>query len=161
MGVSKAYLDSSYLLSLIKDEPGAREVKRMFYRLRSNAFEVFVPHTVLGEICGVIYRDFESDLDRRDKMATLADAMSSNKIPWENVKPTNKDALDIVAALGKDEWLDTTDALILSQVLTDPDSKFFFTTDRIMLRNAAVVDLERALRGAGKRRAALKILEDL
>ncbi len=161
MGVSKAHLDSPYLLSLIKDEPGAREVKRMLYRLRSNAFEVFVPHTVLGEICGVIYRDFESDRDRRDKMAALADAMGSNKIPWENAKPTNKDALDTVAALGKDEWLDTTDAPILSQVLTDPDSKFFFTTDRIMLRNAAVVDLERALRGAGKRRAALEILEDL
>ena len=161
MGVSKAYLDSSYLLSLIKDEDGAREVRRMLYRLRSNAFEVFVPHAVLGEICVVIFRDFERGRDRRGKMGMLVDVMGSNKIPWKNMRPASKDAFDIVAALVKDEWLDTTDALILSQVLADPDSKFFFTTDRIMLRNAAVIDLEKALRGDGKRRAVLKILEDL
>ncbi len=99
MGVSKAYLDSSYLLSLIKGEPGAREVERMLYRLRSSAFDVFVPHTVLGEICGVIYRDFGSDRDRRDKMATLVDTMTSNKIPWENVKPASKGAFGIMVAL--------------------------------------------------------------
>ena len=157
MGVSKAYLDSSYLISLIKDEDGARDVERMLYRLRSNAFDVFVPHTVLGEICGVILRDFESDQDKRDKMAMLVDVMSSNKIPWKNAKPANKEAFGIMVALGKDKWLDTTDAMILSQVLSDPDSKFFFTTDHVILRNAVVIDLERTLRGEGERRAALTI----
>ena len=159
MGVSKAYLDSSYLLSLIKGEYGAREVGRMLYRLRSNAFDVFVPHTVLGEICGVIYRDFESDRDRRDRMTMLVDVMSSNKIPWENVRPAGKDAFGIMAALGKDEWLDATDVIILSHVLSDPDSRFFFTADNTMLKNAVVADLERVMRREGKRRAALKILD--
>ena len=94
----------------------------MLYRLRSNAFEVFVPHAVLGEICVVIFRDFERGRDRRGKMGMLVDVMGSNKIPWKNMRPASKDAFDIVAALVKDEWLDTTDALILSQVLADPDS---------------------------------------
>ena len=68
MGISRAYLDSSYLLALIKEEDGAREVKHMLYKLRSNAFDVFIPHAVLGEICGVIFRDFESGQDKRNKI---------------------------------------------------------------------------------------------
>ena len=87
----------------------------------------------------------------------LVDVMISNKIPWENVRPANKEAFGIMAALGKDEWLDATDAMILSQVLSDPDSKFFFTTDSAMLRNAVIMDAEKSLRGEGKRRAILKI----
>lgn len=48
-------------ISTIKGEGGAREVKRMPYELRSDAFDVPVPHVVLGEVCGVIFRDFKSD----------------------------------------------------------------------------------------------------
>lgn len=160
MGVSRAYLDSSYLISLIKGEDGAREVKRMLYKLRSNAFDVFVPHVVLGEVCGVIFRDFKSDHDRRDKMTMLVDVMRSNKIPWENMKPAKKDAFGIMAILSKDEWLDATDAMILAHILSDPDSKFFFTTDDAMLENVVATDLEISLRGEGKRRASLEILDE-
>ena len=159
MGISRAYLDSSYLLALIKDEDEAEEVEHMLYQLRSNAFEVFVPHIVLGEVCGVIFRDYKSGQGRQDKMAKLADVVSSNKIPWKNMKPAKKDALDIMVIRSKDEWLDATDAMILSHVLSDPDSKFFFTTDRIMLRNMATAELEKSLRDDGKRRVALKISE--
>ncbi len=83
MGISRAYLDSSYLLALIKDEDEAEEVEHMLYQLRSNAFEVFVPHIVLGEVCGVIFRDYKSGQGRQDKMAKLVDVVSSNKIPWK------------------------------------------------------------------------------
>lgn len=159
MGISRAYLDSSYLLALIKDEDEAEEVKHVLYQLRSNAFEVFVPHIVLGEVCGVIFRDYKSGQGRQDKMAKLVDVVSSNKIPWKNMKPAKKDALDIMVILSKDEWLDATDAMILSHVLSDPDSKFFFTTDHIMLRNMATAELEKSLRDDGKRRVALKISE--
>lgn len=158
MGVSKAYLDSSYLLALIKEEGGAREVERMLYRLQSNAFEVFVPHVVLGKVCGVIFRDFKSDQDRRNKTARLVDMMDSNGILWKNMKPTEKDAFDIMVSLsGKDELLDATDVMIVSHVLSDPDSKFFFTTDGNMLENAAIIDLEKELSASGKRRVDLKI----
>ena len=75
------------------------------------------------------------------------------------MKPAKKDALGIMVILSKDEWLDAADAMILSHVLSDPDSKFFFTTDRIILRNMAAAELEKSLRDDGKRRVALKISE--
>lgn len=158
MSISKAYLDSAYLLALIKEEDGASDVENMLYRLRSNAFDVFVPHIVLGEVCGVIFRDYESDRDRRDKTARLVDMMDSNGIQQENMKPVEKDAFGIMVALSrKDESLDATDVMILSHVLSDPDSKFLFTTDSNMLENAAITDMEKDLRDEGKRHTTLKI----
>lgn len=158
MGVSKAYLDSSYLLALIKEEYGASEVEHMLYKLRDNAFDVFVPHVVLGEVCGVIFRDFESDQDKRDKMSRLVDMMVDNEIKWKNMKPTAKDAFGIINTLNKrDESMDPTDIMIVSHVLSDPDSKFFFTTDSNILGNTAIADLEKELNDEGKRCTALKI----
>lgn len=158
MGVLKVYLDSSYLLALIKEEDGAQEVRHMLYKLRSNAFEVFVPHIVLGEICGVIFRDFESGQDRQNKTARLVYTMDSNGISWENMKPTERDAFEIMVALsGKDKSLDATDIMIVSHVLSDPNSKFFFTTDSNMLENVAITYLDKDLNAHGKRYTTLKI----
>lgn len=158
MGVSKVYLDSSYLLALIKEEDGAQEVRHMLYKLRTNAFEVFVPHIVLGEICGVIFRDFESGQDMRNKTARLVDMMDSNGISWENMKPTERDAFEIMVILSaKDKSLDATDIMIVSHVLSDPNSKFFFTADSNMLKNVAITDLEKDLNARGKRHTTLKI----
>lgn len=98
MGISKAYLDSSYLLALIKEEDGASDVENMLYKLRDNAFDVFVPHVVLGEVCGVIFRDFESDQDKRDKTSRLVNMMVDNGIKWKNMKPIAKDAFSIINA---------------------------------------------------------------
>ena len=117
-----------------------------------------MPHVVLGEICGVIFRDFESDQDKRNKTARLVDMMDSNGILWENMKPTEKDAFDIMVSLsGMDELLDATDIMIVSHVLSDPDSKFFFTTDSNILDNAAIIGLEKDLNASGRRRVTLKI----
>ena len=158
MGISRAYLDSSYLLALIKEEDGAREVKHMLYKLRSNAFDVFIPHAVLGEICGVIFRDFESGQDKRNKMAKLVDTMDSNGISWKNMKPIERDTFEIMIALsGRDKLLDATDIMIVSHILSDPNSKFFFTVDSNMLDNTAIVDLEKDLNTNGKRHTILKI----
>ena len=158
MGVSRAYLDSLYLLALIQEEDWAREVEHMLHNLRSNAFDVFVPFVVLGEVCGVVFRDFKSDQDRRDKTAKMADIITSNGIQWENIKPTETDAFDIMVALrDKDNSLGATDIIILSHVLSDPDSKFLFTTDSDILENAAITELEKDLRDEEKRNTPLKI----
>lgn len=157
MGISKTYLDSSYLLAMIKEEGGRREIKNMLYKLRSNAFDVFVPHVVLGEICGVILRDFEPDRAKY-KISKLVDIMTDNKIEWKNMKPTQKGAFNIMTQLSrKDKFLDTTDIIIVSHVLSDPDSKFFFTTDSYLLENRAIIDLEKKLSNEGKRHTTLKI----
>lgn len=72
----------------------------------------------------------------------LADVTRSNKTPWENVKPAKKGAFGRMGILGKDEWLDATDAMMPSHVLSDPDSKFFFTADGVMFENTVAADLE-------------------
>ena len=160
MGVARAYLDSSYLLTIINEENEAREVRRMLYKLRSNAFDVFVPHIVLGEICGVIFRDFESKFDRYEKMAKLVKVITDNKILWKNIKPAEEGAFDIMVALsGRDTLLDATDVIILSHILSDPYSKYFFTNDSKMLYNQVIMDMDKFLNDDDKRHITLKILE--
>lgn len=159
MGISRAYLDSFYLLALIKDEDGEYDVEHMLYQFKSNAYEVLVPYIVLGEVCGVIFRDYESDQDRREKITKMADIITDNKIKWENIQPTESKSFDIMMALRRDEFLDDTDIMILSHVLSDPDSKFFFTPDSKILENMAITDLEKMLRDEGKRNTQLKIRE--
>ena len=79
-------------------------------------------------------------------------------IQWENIKPTETDAFDIMVALrDEDNSLGATDIMILSHVLSDPDSKFFFTTDSKILENVVITDLEKRLRDEEKRNESLKI----
>ena len=60
-----------------------------------------------------------------------------------------------------DDRLDATDAMILAQVLADPDSKFFFTPDATMNNNKAVREYEKKLRRDGLRNEKLKITEHI
>ena len=66
--------------------------------------------------------------------------------------------LDLQAIDGR---LDPNDALIISRVLADPDSEFFFTADAKMRRNSAILDYESGLRREGARNTILKIGESL
>lgn len=110
-----------------------------------------------GRFVEVVFRDFESDQDKRNKTIKLVDMMDSNGILWENMKPAEKDAFDIMVTLsGRDKSLDATDIMIVSHVLSDPDSKFFFTTNNNILENADIIDLEKYLNTNGKRHVALK-----
>lgn len=80
---------------------------------------------------------------------------------WENMKPTEKDAFDIMVDLSnRDELLDATDIMIVSHVLSDPDSRFFFTMDSNILGNADIIDLEKDLNTSGKRRVTLRIYDE-
>lgn len=161
MGVSNVYLDSFYLLALINDEDRSDDVEQMLYDLRQNTFNVLVPFIVLGEVCGVVFRDSKSDQDRREKIVKMLNIVIDNKIQWENIRPTEKDAFNIMVTLrDKDSLLDTTDIMILSHVLSDPDSKFFFTTDKKILYNKEITDLEKSLRDEDKRSTLLKIQDN-
>lgn len=119
-----------------------------------------MPFVVLGEVCGIVFRDFESDQDRRVKMVKLVDIMTNNGIKYENIRPTESDSFDVMVILSrKDKFLDATDVMILSHVLSDPDSKFFFTPDSKILENAVITNLEKRLRDEGKRNTTLKIYD--
>ena len=87
--------------------------------------------------------------------------MGSNGISWENMKLTKRDAFEIMVALGaKDKSPDATDIMIVSHVLSDPDSKFFFTADSNMLENVAITYLEKDLNARGKRHTTLQISDE-
>ena len=55
--------------------------------------------------------------------------------------------------------LDMTDRIILAHALADPDSVFFITGDRAMLRNDNIVLCEERLRSQGRRNARLEIVK--
>lgn len=158
MGTSRAYLDSYYLLELVKEGDGVSDVRSLLYKLTDdrNAFEVYVSQIALGEVFAVICRDFESG-QRREMAAKLVDVMESSGI-GQSVVPPEGDAFGIMAKLQQaDEMLDATDTMIVSHVLADRHSKFFFTNDGDLLGNREIIRLERELRRQGKRETDLKI----
>jgi len=57
----------------------------------------------------------------------------------------------------RDEMLDATDIMILAYALADPDSKFLFTTDTKMLRNARIKEYDRYLQDDKRRNTTLII----
>ena len=61
----------------------------------------------------------------------------------------------------RDERLDATDAMILAQVMADPDSKFFFTLDEKMSDNRVIEEYEKELRREGLRNEKLKITDHM
>ena len=78
------------------------------------------------------------------------------------MKPTEKNAFEIMMALSsKNKLLDATDIMIVSHVLSDPNSKFFITADSNMIRNAAIMDLDKDLNVNGKRHTTLKTFDRL
>lgn len=56
-----------------------------------------------------------------------------------------------------DTWLDGTDVIITSHVLSDPNSKFFLTYDTKLLENPRIIEYEKKMRDDGLRDTKLKI----
>ena len=52
----------------------------------------------------VVFRDFESNRDKRNKTARLVDMMDSNGTLWENMKLTEKDAFDITVLINPSKF---------------------------------------------------------
>lgn len=163
MGTSKVYLDSYYLVDLVKEGDGVSDVRSLLYRLASNTFEVFVSQIALGEAFAVICRDCKSTgQSTHDMAAKLADVMESNGIGWACAVPPKGDAFGIMRDLWEaDKMLDPTDTMIVSHALADGDSKFFFTKDKRLLENREIIKLEKKLREKGMRQTSLKIQDGL
>lgn len=60
-----------------------------------------------------------------------------------------------------DEYLDDTDAIIVAQVLLDPNSQRLLTVDRILLDSKVIIHEEKRLRDLGNRIAKLRIVDGL
>ena len=159
MGVSRAYIDSYYLLAVVLGRPDKAAAERLLYALSRGGFGVFVPQTVLGETASKILarEGHEGMLDRLDRALQKYGIDASRSPP-----PAPKRAFAIMEELRKmDERLDATDTVILAQVVADPVSKFFFTPDGKMTRNQVVETQEKELRRDGLRNEKLKITDHM
>ena len=127
MGISRIYLDSYYLVELVKEGDDVSDVRRLLYKLaHSNAFEVFVSQIALGEVFTVICRDCQPGGPHpRDMAARLVDIMESNHTGWECAVPPEGDAFGIMLELREaDKMLEPTDTMIVSHALADKQNVF-------------------------------------
>ena len=158
MGVSRAYIDSYYLLAVVLERPEKADAERLLYALSRGGFETLVPQTVLGETVSKILtrgKDAPRLLDRLVRTLEKHGIDARRCLP-----PAPKGAFAIMEELRRmDDRLDATDAMILAQVLADPEAKFLFTPDGEMNNNKAVREYETELRRGGLRNEKLKITE--
>lgn len=157
-GVSRTYVDAHYFLSLIYDEDDAQDARRLFSRLNHSIYRVLLPQIMLGEIVAKI-------LDKSDKGSLMDDFGRLCTIFFKYGISVEKCLPGIGANVPRimldiqrlDERLMPNDAMILSEVLADPDSKFFFTNDRDILMSLKIKQYERDLFESGSRNTRLKI----
>ncbi|MDE0267224.1 MAG: hypothetical protein OXK17_09500 [Thaumarchaeota archaeon] len=158
-GPSRAYVDTHYFLSVIFEEDVACDARRLFYSLQSRSYRVLVPQLVLGEInAKILEKTGVSELhDRFQKYASVFSdyGIDHSCLPGvgRHVSRCMSDLLEV------DDQIDPNDALIVSQVLADPDSKFFFTNDTKMLDNQKILGYEYELRKTDRRNTRLKIID--
>ena len=158
-GPSRAYVDTHYFLSVIFEEDVACDARRLFYALRNRSYRVLVPQLVLGEISAKILEKTGADMlpDRLQKYASL---FSDYGIDHSCLPGVGRHVPQCMSELQEiDGQIDPNDALIVSQVLADPDSKFFFTNDAKMLDNQRIREYESKLRGTNRRNTRLKIID--
>ncbi len=162
MGTSRVYLDTYYLLEVIFDDEHKQYVERLFSQISNKSFEVFIPQIVVGEAVSQMYEKCggRTRPDRLlEKFASLME-----KYGWgaANMSPPPNKSFHIMnELLLVDERLAGVDAVILAQALADPDSKFLFTPDQMLVRNENICDYELRLRQSGERSTKLKIVERL
>lgn len=162
LAVSRVYLDSYYLLEMIYKGDSYRDVKKLLYKIKEPAFEVFVPQIVLGEVVAKVFR--QPAREWASTLSQLSKTLQDHGIdPDACLTPPQKDmAFEIMHYLSvADPRLDTTDIIILSHALADPCSKFFFTPDSKLVQNLKISEYEKKLRKEGKRATDLKISDAL
>lgn len=160
-GPSRAYVDTHYFLSLIFKDDAAAAARQLLYTLRGHGYHVLVPQTVLGEITAKIMEKSRPG-ELLTNLQVYHGILSQYGIDYTCLLGVSRDAPRHMSYLQEnDVWLDPNDMLIVSQVLADPDSKFFFTADGKIRRSIAIRDYESRLRDAGDRNTKLKIRESL
>ena len=156
MGISRAYVDSYYLLEIVLGGKRKEGARRLLDVLSKDKFVAIVPQTVVGETVSVLLRR-DTAHDDVDRLVRVVKKYVDVK---NHLSPASKNAFGIMAEVQKREpRLDGTDITILSQVLSDPDSKIFFTPDRHMLNNPTIKTYEKELRDDGRRKEKLRITD--
>ena len=156
MGISRAYIDSYYLLETVLGGKDREDARHLLDVLSRDTFVAIIPQIVIGESVSVLLRR-DTAHDDVDNLVRIVKKYINVK---KRLSPASKNAFGIMVEIQKREpRLDSTDTSILSQVLGDPDSKLFFTPDRHMLDNSAITIYEKELRDNGERKERLKIID--
>ncbi len=157
-GVSEAYIDTHYFLSIVYDEGDSQDARLLLSQLDNNAYRVLVPQIILGEIVAKILKKSDANSLRND-LGKLGEIFFKYKISvYECLPGTSKNTPRIMLDMQNlDERLTPNDTIILSEVLADPDSKFFFTRDSNILENLKIKNYERSMFESGSRNTHLKI----
>lgn len=157
-GVSRAYIDTHYFLSIIYDEGDSQDARLLLSQLDNSSYCVLVPQIILGEIVAKILDKSDADNLRND-LGKLGEIFFKHKISVEECIPgASRDTPRIMLDIqGLDDRLTPNDAMILSEVLADPDSKFFFTRDSDILENLKIKNCESSMFESGSRNTRLKI----
>lgn len=158
MGVSRAYIDSYYLLETVLGGKWKEEARHLLDMLSKDTFVAIIPQIVVGEAVSVLLRRDTAHDDVDNLVRVVKKYIDVNN----HISPASKNAFGIMAEVQKREpRLDSTDTAILSQVLGDPDSKILFTPDKHMLDNPTIKMYEKELRDDGWRREKLNITDHI
>ena len=142
---------------MVNKNKSHRDVQKLMYRLKQPAFEVLVSQTVLGEVVAKILP--KPAQERADALSRLPKILQDHGIdPSACLTPPPSAAFKIMKRLhDNDPYLEATDIMIMSHVLADPNSKFFFTNDAKLLKSRQIKECERQLRDDGKRAVELVV----
>ena len=156
-GTSRAYVDTHYFLSLIFEDGAASDARHLLYKLKKGSYHILAPQLVLGEITAkILEKSKPSELpDRLQRYHLLFSEYGIDHSCFPGISRCVSQHMSHLEEI--DDWLDPNDALILSQILADPDSKFFFTVDTKIHHNPKIMYYEYELYNKGDRNTRLKI----
>ena len=158
MGVSRVYLDTYYLLEIVFKGKYKGHAERLLSQTNNNSFEVFIPQIVVGEAVSQMYEKCGYRTRPDHFLERFASMMQKYNLGHTNMPPPPNKSFQIMAELlNVDNRLVGVDVVILAHALADPDSKFLFTKDRVLVKNQNICDYELLLRHNGKRNTRLNI----
>lgn len=152
------YLDTDHIQGYLWGKPDEQEIAREIFRklegsLENPLIKVKIPFPVVGELINNLIWDNPDDKDY-----ILSEFLELRKNLSADLAPPPEQAYSIAMELHrKDYYVRGTDALIVSQALSDPYSSHLLTTDGDLLRSRAIKDIEKDMRRRGKRKRQLKI----
>ena len=158
MGISRAYLDTYYLLEVVFEGMEKGPTERLLSQISNDSFEVFIPQIVVGEAVSQMYERCGGRTRLDHFLERFASLME--KYGWgdANMLPPSNKSFRMAAELTRvDDRLAGVDVELLSIALADPGSKFLFTPDVMLAENRNVCDYELQLRHDGERSTRLKI----
>ncbi len=158
MAVRRVHLDTWAFMVVLLGGKLANVLGEIMRRSGPGSHSLVASQAALGEADAVILRR-GSDAARM-LLAPLALLADHRIDPGRCMPPLDAAVLAIVNDLmAIAPELDMTDRIILAHALADPDSVFFITGDRAMLRNDDIPLYEERLRAQGRRNAKLVIIK--